>query len=100
MTLEEYQEKLKKLKEEYNLRETDLAREFCMSNNTVKVGDIIEDHIGPIRVEQIQFTKRESMLSTVPQCVYSGAALTKKLLPRKNGEQYRTVYATNMKKQE
>jgi len=98
METEEYQNKMRKLKEDFDIQETKLAREYSLSKNTIKVGDIIEDHIGHIMVEVVQFTKHSTLLSTLPQCVYSGAALTKQLKQRKNGEQYRTIYQTNLKK--
>ena len=69
-----------------------LTEEFIMSNNTVKVGDIVTDHIGSIEVERIapyevRFGK--------PVCQYYGKNLLKSGKQSKR-DPYRTVYQCNL----
>lgn len=52
-----------------------LAREYALANNIVQVGDTVTDHLGPIRVQEIKFTRVEGNL---PYCVYEGPELTAK----------------------
>ena len=77
-----YTEKLRQIKSE-----------FALSNSAVKVGDIVEDHMGRLRVEKIgtSFTRE------FPQCVYYGVELTKKndVKKRQSG---RAVYQSNLAK--
>ena len=71
-----------------------IQKTYAMSNNPYDVGDIIEDHIGYIRIENISPTK--IMGSKYPCCIYNGLELTKKLEPRKDGRK-RRVYQDNIK---
>jgi len=53
MTKEEYHSKIKELEQEVDIKKKLLRREFALSNNTVKIGDILEDHCHRIIVEKI-----------------------------------------------
>lgn len=80
MTLEEYKNRLAELTKEFNRRKNTIAREYAISNNPYKVGDILQDHCQIIKVEQIKWAfnfKGDS------QCVYYGTHLTQKLEPKK-----------------
>lgn len=93
MTPEQYEARLKMIREERENQEIKLAKEYAFGNNTIKVGDIVEDHCSSIEVEVIKFTRSISL----PCCVYEGKELTRKLVPRKDGAR-RTVYQSNIKK--
>ena len=54
MNKEEYLKAEKVLKEEFEEKRKQLAREFAYSNNPVKIGDIITDHYKTIRVLKFQ----------------------------------------------
>jgi len=88
---EELKAKLAGIEERASERKKDAIREYCLGNNTVKIGDIVADHIGSVKVERILV---EYSL-TRPQCVYVGAELKKDLTPRKDGSK-RSVYAQNL----
>ena len=97
MTIEEY----KLLKQEYAeqalKKERRLAYIFATSNNTVKVGDIITDHIGSIKVEKISWGYFGSSGNiSLPSCVYNGVVLKKDKTPTKRGNN-RKVYQINLK---
>jgi hypothetical protein len=89
MNPEEYKIKLKKLEEEFEYSTKGLRKQYAFSNNPYKIGDIITDNIGTIKIEKISFGS--SVNSSFPECVYFGLELTKKLIPKKN-EQKRWIY--------
>lgn len=91
MEFEELKAKLAGIEEMANVRKKDAIREYCLVNNTVKIGDIVTDHLGSVKVERILV---EYSL-TRPQCVYVGSELKKDLTPRKDGSK-RNVYAQNI----
>lgn len=79
MTKEEYRKKLDDLQNEFEQKKISVYKEFAISNNPYKVGDILRDHLRIIKVEQIKV----SVLESTPQCVYYGKQLTQKLEPMK-----------------
>ena len=66
------------------------GEEYARANSDIKIGDIITDHVGTIRVEVIKI-----YYSSPPQCEYVGVMLTKKGVPFKGGEK-RTVIQENI----
>ena len=92
MDIEEYKKRLNDINEEANAKERSLAKEYALSHNPVKIGDVIEDHIGRIEVEKINFER----LGELPRCVYFGIEITKAGNPSKKGTK-RWVYQTNLK---
>lgn len=81
MTLEEYKIKMKELEEEFQQKKRVLIKQYALANNTVKIGDIIEDHIGKILVKSIKiFVDLRK-----PQCMYEGVVLLKSGKPSKKG---------------
>jgi len=90
----EYKKQLSILKKEHNKAVHDLDLKFITSNNIIKKGDIITDHIGPVKVDQIQVG--QVMCNSIPVAVYHGVCMTKAGKPFKSGER-RGVWAPNMK---
>ena len=93
MDKQEYIEKLKAIDGDAKKAKAALAKEFAMSNNTVKLGDIISDHANTIVVDHIGLGYS---FDGTPQCVYRGVALTKKLVPKKNGSSEK-IWQSNLK---
>jgi hypothetical protein len=91
MTKEEYNIKLVELKSKFNKDNNALHKEYAFANNPHKVGDVIKDHIGSIRIETIGVY----IVHGTPECTYSGPELTKKLEPSKKGTK-RTIYQSNL----
>ena len=89
MKIEELNNKLKKLEEDYSIIRKTLIREYCFSHNPYNVGDIIEDHIGFAKIETILFSSMDI------ECVYNCASLKKDKTPRKDGEK-RKVFQSNI----
>jgi len=85
MSKSELNEKLAELTAEFESKKTALIVEFCKLNNKVSIGDTITDRHGQsITVDRITFSK--GFRGDNPECVYHGIALTKKMLPKKNGD--------------
>ena len=96
MTEQEYREKLKELKSEYETKKSLLAREFAYSNNPYKIGDIITDDFSIIKIES--FCYCDYVSGYLPNVGYNGIELTKKLIPKKNGEVRRIWKSTSVRK--
>lgn len=94
MTQEEYKSKLNEINKDYELKLKSLDKDYALSNNPHKIGDIVTDHIGSIKIEQIKIGSL-SFSSTLPCCVYYGIELNKKGEPNKRGKK-RTVYQSNL----
>lgn len=94
MDYQEYTDQYRLIIEEADLKKAALAKEYALSKNTVKEGDIIEDHIGKILVDEIKFS-RGSFPVSGPICVYYGTELKKDGTPKKK-MQRRSVWQTNL----
>jgi hypothetical protein len=86
MDLQEYKEKEKEkaLEEEYNAKKSGLIRECVKANNPHKVGDIVSDHIGMIRIESIG--AHRGGYNSLPTATYNGPILKQDGSERKNKE--------------
>jgi hypothetical protein len=93
MTKEEYKSKLIEINNDSELKLKSLAKEYALSNNPYKIGDIVTDHIKTVKIEKIQFTLGQ--FQSPPECVYTGIELTKKGEPNKNGNK-NSVYQSNI----
>lgn len=93
MTPEEYKRKQIELDYELEDRKKTLAKEYALSNNPYKVGDIVTDHIGPLKIEKINISI--SYLDSLPQCVYFGIELKKDGTPMKK-QNARGVWQKNI----
>jgi hypothetical protein len=74
MEQREYKERLAALLTQYEADKKKLHREYALSNNPYKIGDMFTDHQGTIRIEKIS-----TYLSSwdFPQCVYTGIIINK-----------------------
>jgi hypothetical protein len=81
MTLEEYNTQMKALEREMAQKRDALALEYVSKNILYKVGDILECTYAIILVDKL---KRRIGFKGIPEAVYVGYALTKKLEPKKN----------------
>ncbi len=95
MKKREYDDQMVLINEESEAKRRNLMIEYALENNSVQVGDIIEDHAGRIKVDKIKVTR--TLSSRYPQCIYEGEALTKKGVPHKKSFR-REVYQSNLKK--
>ena len=89
----EFYRRLNLLKDEYDDKVHQIEDEYALSHNKVKIGDIITDHIGCIKVEEIGTTKIYG--SPLPLCTYLGSEYTKKGEIKKNGNR-RVVWQSNL----
>ena len=90
MRLEDYNAKLSSIDEKAKLAKREAALEYALANNTVRIGDIVKDHLGAIKVEEIKFYHVGP-----PQCVYVGVVLKKDGTPTKQGKT-RSVFQSNL----
>lgn len=88
MTKEEYKERIISIERECTIKKNKLKRECALSNNPYKVGDVVEDHIGKLRIERIGVYTNPWNL---PSCVYYGIELKKDGTPCKR-QTNRPVY--------
>lgn len=96
MTLEEYKAEKKELERTHQKELSRLARQYAYSNNPFEKGDLVEDHMGTIAVEDISY-RPSSYTRDVPYCVYYGTCITKAGKPFKSGQK-REVHQVNLKK--
>lgn len=94
MELSVYRNELTKLKRDYDNKVGNLQRDYAFSNSSVKVGDIVTDHIGSVKVDIILYTIVHN--GDHPTCVYRGEEFTKAGKPRKK-QSMRDVYQINLK---
>lgn len=87
----EYEIALKELLIKQDKERLELAKSFALANNPYKIGDIVTDHIGNVKVEQIQIDR----YSKPPRCVYYGLELKKDGTPTKKMNR-RNVWQTNI----
>lgn len=94
MTKEEYKERMISIERECARKKRDLNIEYAMSNNPYKVGDVVEDHIGKLRIER---TEVDSISWDLPSCIYYGVELKKDGTPCKR-QTNRPVFQLNLLK--
>jgi len=92
MDSETFIKQREELKQEYDVKEKKLCREYAFSNNPVNLGDIIEDDNGTrLCVTEIKYHIGNSMKNELPFCVYYGEEYTKQNRPRKYA-QVKSIY--------
>lgn len=91
MKKEELKEKIELLKSKLENDKIDLIKEYIESNNSIKKGDIIKDHIGSIKVESLKYYISENE----PCAIYFGIELNKNGLENKRGNK-RKIYQCNL----
>lgn len=95
MSIDDFIIKMKTINQDYEKSRLSLLKEFALSNNPCKIGDIIQDHIGKLKIEKINWYITHS--PSIPSaCVYSGLELKKDGTPAKR-QDGRKVYQTNLR---
>lgn len=92
MILEKLNKELEILDEACRKEKERLIHKYAMDNNPYVIGEVVTDHIGTICIEHIQGT---SSFPSGYECRYHGPELTKKGVPKKNGER-RFVFQSNI----
>ena len=82
----EYSEKAIQLENEYKKKDDSLRREYALSNNPYKIGDIIEDAFCAIKIDSMLFYLGRGYYGNIPSMIYKGVQLKKDLTPRKDGK--------------
>ena len=95
MTKEEYKQKLGEIEIEYKNKKDALGREFAMSNNPYKLGDILQDRYQIIQIEKIKWDWIYGAINT-SECIYYGTQLTKKLNPKMKQDMNPCMYQSNV----
>lgn len=95
MTKEEFKNKYAALIKGFEKQVYDLRREYSLSLNPYKIGDVIEDHIGKGRI--IDIYPGWDSFHDEPQIRYYCVNLTKKGEVNKR-EPERNIYYSNLKK--
>ena len=97
MNKDEYLKEKAALEEEFCNRKKELDKDFALSNNPVKIGDIITDHYKTIRVEKFIFGYC-GYTSNLPCMYYRGTRLNKKGEPAKRDADDNRVMQTDITK--
>ncbi len=95
MTQEEFKNEEKALSIQYEESRKELFKKFALANNPYKIGDIITDHTGTIRIERIQTHKG---YSDYPSCLYHGTQLNKKDLSVAKRQNHTSIFQQNIVK--
>ena len=93
MKYQEYEDRLRELKVEFEQKKSKLIKEYVDSNNPYKIGDKVTDHACSIIIEKIKY---HISLCGTPCAVYYGPELKKDGTPKKNGNKT-YVYQSNLK---
>lgn len=95
MNIQEYRAAFQAIEDRVKEDKRKLMRDFALSNNTVKVGDVVSDGCFKVKVEKIKI-----YLDPIqPSCIYCGELLTVKGKSRKIKKEG-VVYQTGMIKGE
>jgi hypothetical protein len=92
-TAEEYRQKMNDINIRVSREQKEVGRQYAFSNNPHSIGDVVTDHIGSIKVEEIKWTIDHGTL--LPTCVYYGVVLKKDGTPTKKGDR-RPVWQSNL----
>lgn len=95
MTKAEYESELKTLNREHEDSKNKLIKEYALSNNPYKIGDIITDHYQRIKIEKIRAISYFSEIG----CRYYGVNLKEDGTPVKSGSKT-WIYQSNIKSKE
>ena len=93
MEYQEFEDRLRELKVEFEQKKTKLIKEYVDANNPYKIGDKVTDHVCSIIIEKIKYHMSSSGF---PCAVYYGPELKKDGTPKKNGNKT-YVYQSNLK---
>lgn len=93
MTKEEFFKKKEELRREFRKKEDSLEMEYASSNNQVKIGDLIRDHIGCGKVLSYKCTTPYGYNS--PSMVYECVEYTVKGKPKKYQSE-RVIFQVNL----
>jgi len=80
----EYDKAMQELQADFENKKKLLVKDYALSNNPYKVGDIFQDRIGRIRVETIK--SKVGFGEKYPSCVYFGVELNKDGSDNKKGK--------------
>ena len=96
MTKEDYVNELKKLRTQYDEQVKLLGMKYASENNTNRIGDVVTDHIGSIRIESIGYCDLGANgYNRFPSVIYNGVQLKKDGSPKARGNK-RTVFQINL----
>lgn len=79
-------EKLTQVQDSHYTKRSILLDKYVKDNALNKVGDILTDAYGKIKVETVSYKVNSVAFQAAPAIVYIGVALTAKGLPRKNSK--------------
>ena len=93
MTEDELKAELKSLNQQFDREQKTIMKRFADANNPYKIGDVVEDYIGKLRIVRISYY---FTTYSTPYCIYYGVELKKNGEPAKR-QTSRGVYQMNIK---
>lgn len=101
MTENEYLQRRKEIYEQYKKSINDLEKSYCLNKTQYSVGDIVQDHIGAVRLIGVYDNVNHGLFDSENKdisLVFKGIDVKKSdFTPKKNGGE-REVYESNIKK--
>lgn len=99
MTKREYINRIDEIKRKCQDEINALGVEYAQSNNPHKVGDIIHDHMGSMKIERVQIVlgANVSISFNESYCRYYGIQLKKDGSPMKRQDPTRSICQMNIK---
>lgn len=100
MTENEYLQRRKEIDKQHRTSISDLEFEYCLAKTPYSVGDIVEDHVGAVKITEIMSVWHGLFNSdfTKLSLVFKGVDVKKSdFTPKKNGGE-RDVYESNIEK--
>ena len=94
MTEEEYMIKKMGIEIEAKCKQDALDVQYVVDNCPYKYGDIVEDHIGRMKIEKRFVTP--ALNRSTPTCYFTGTELKKDNTPKKRQDLDRRVYWENI----
>lgn len=96
MTYQEFRAEMEDLEEQYKLEKHRILCEYVMSWCPYKIGDIVRDHIGFVKIEKI--SPIIGICNKADICMF-GTEYTAKMEPKKTGTK-RNIYHSNIEQYE
>lgn len=89
----EYKNALDAIQKKFENKRYAIMREYALTNNPYKIGDVFQDHTGKIKIEKIKVYYQ--YFPNLPLCYYEGIIINKDGSFSKKKENKRSAFLSN-----